>query len=57
MAEADQDRDRPPVHNILRSYGQQDGLTLQSFSSYDLAYEQLERYCSNLCCSNDDRVD
>ena len=58
MAEADQERVRPPVvYRIIRSDGQEDGLTRQSFSSYDMAYEQLERYYGDLCCSDDDRVD
>ena len=57
MAEADQERERPPVHRIIRSDGQQDGLTRQSFSSYDMAYEQLERYYGDFCCSDDDRVE
>ena len=57
MAEADQERERQPVHRIIRSDGQHDTLTRQSFSSYDMAYEQLERYYGDLCCSDDDRVD
>jgi hypothetical protein len=57
MAEADQERERQPVHRIIRSDGQKDSLTRQSFSSYDMAYEQLERYYGDLCCSDDDRVD
>ena len=57
MVEAYQKRERPPVHRIIRSDGQQDGLTRQSFSSYDMAYEQLERYYGDLCCSDDDRID
>ena len=57
MAEADQERERPQVHRIIRSDGQQDGLTRQSFSSYDMAYEQLERYYGDLCCSDDDRIE
>ena len=57
MAEADQERVRPPVHRIIRSDGQQDDLPRQSFSSYDMAYEQLECYYGDLCCSDDDRID
>ena len=57
MVEAYQKRERPPVHRIIRSDGQQDGLTRQSFSSYDMAYEQLERYYGDFCCSDDDRVE
>ena len=55
--EAYQKRKRPPVRRIIRSDGQQDGLTRQSFSSYDMAYEQLERYYGDLCCSDDDRIE
>ena len=58
MAEAEQDRNRPATtHSIVRSDGQHDVLTRQSFSSYDMAYEQLERYYGDLCCSDDDRID
>ena len=57
MVEAYQKRERPPVRRIIRSDGQQDGLTRQSFSSYDMAYEQLERYYGDLCCSDDDRIE
>ena len=57
MSEADQERDRSPVHRIICSDGQQDGLTRQSFSSYDMAYEQLESYYGDLCCSDDDRIE
>ena len=45
------------THRIVRSDGQHDVLTRQSFSSYDMAYEQLERYYCDLCCSDDDRID
>ena len=45
------------THRIVRSDGQHDGLTRQAFSSYDMAYEQLERYYGDLCCSDDDRID
>ena len=45
------------THRIVRSDGQHDVLTRQSFSSYDMAYEQLERYFGNLCSSDDDRID
>ena len=58
MAEADPDRNRPTTtHRILRRDGESDALTRQSYSSYDMAYEQLERYYDGLCCSDDDRID
>ena len=58
MSEGHQERDRPTTtHRIVRSDGRQDGLTRQLFSSYDTAYEQLERYYGDLCCSDDDRID
>ena len=44
-------------HRIVRSDGQKDQLTTQVFSSYDAAYDELDRYYGALCCSDDDRVD
>ena len=46
---------RKPSH--VRSDGQKDPLTKQEFSSYDAAYDELDRYYGALCCSDDDRVD
>ena len=44
MAEAEQERNRPTTtHCIVRSDGESDALTGQSYSSYDMAYEHLER--------------
>ena len=57
MAEGDLEAKQSRVHQIVRSDGQQDRLTRQSFNSYDMAYEQLERYYGDLCCSDDDRID
>ena len=58
MSEGDrEDAQATAPHRIVRSDGQQDDLTRQSFSSYDMAYEQLERYYGDLCCSDDDRID
>ena len=58
MAEAEQERNRPTTtHCIVRSDGESDALTGQSYSNYDMAYEQLERYYGDLCCSDDDRID
>ncbi len=58
MSEGDrEDAQATAPHRIVRSDGQHDDLTRQSFSSYDMAYEQLERYYGDLCCSDDDRID
>ena len=45
------------IHQIVRSDGKEDGLTRLSFDSYDRAYDELESYYGDLCCSDDDRVD
>ena len=58
MSEGDrEDAQATATHHIVRSDGQRDALTSQSFSSYDMAYEQLKRYYGDLCCSDDDRID
>ena len=44
-------------HRIVRSDQSEDGLTRQRFDSYDAAYDELERYYSDFCCSDDDRVE
>ena len=44
-------------HRIVRSDQSEDGLTRQRFDSYDAAYDELESYYSNFCCSDDDRVE
>ena len=44
-------------HRIVRSDQSEDELTRQSFDSYDAAYDELERYCGDFCCSDDDRVE
>ena len=44
-------------HRIVRSDSTEDRLTRQRFDSYDAAYDELERYYSDFCCSDDDRVD
>ena len=44
MSEGDrEDAQATTTHRIVCSNGQGDGLTRQSFSNYDMAYEQLER--------------
>ncbi len=44
-------------HRIVRSDKAEDHLTRQRFDSYDAAYDELERYYRDFCCSDDDRVD
>ena len=41
----------------MRSDQSEDGLTRQRFDSYDAAYDELERYYGDFCCSDDDRVE
>ena len=57
MPEASQPSNTLTSHRIVRSDGQTDRLTKQVFSSYDAAYDELDRYHGALCCSDDDRVD
>ena len=44
-------------HRIVRSEQSEDGLTRQRCDSYDAAYDELERYYGDFCCSDDDRVE
>ena len=44
-------------HRITRADGQSDALTKQLFDSYDSAYDELERYYGDLCCSDDEQID
>ena len=44
-------------HRIVRRDGTEDRLTRQRFDSYDAAYDELEQYYGDFCCSDDDRVD
>ncbi len=44
-------------HRIVRSDQSEDELTQQDFDSYNAAYDELERYYSDFCCSDDDRVE
>jgi hypothetical protein len=52
-------RATPPArpHRITRSDGGSDPLTRQQFNSYDAAYDALEKYYGDFCCSDDDRID
>ena len=44
-------------HRIVRIDQSEDRLTRQRFDSYDDAYEELERFYGDFCCSDDDRVE
>ena len=44
-------------HRIVRSDQSEDELTRQRFDSYDAAYNELERYYGDFCCSDADRVE
>ena len=41
---------------ILRDDGVEDAMTSRVFSSYDEAYDELERFYADLCCS-DERIE
>ena len=47
----------PIPHRIVRSDGKSDRLTTPLYESYDAAYDALERYYGDFCCSDDDRID
>ena len=40
-------------YQIVRDDGVRDALAGRCFSSYDAAYDELERYYRDLCCSDD----
>ena len=42
---------------IRRDDGESDAFTRQNFASYEDAYEELERYYRDFCCSDDERVE
>ena len=44
-------------HRIVRSDQSEDQLTRLRFDSYNAAYDELERYYGDFCCSDDDRVE
>ena len=44
-------------HRIVCSDESEDGLTQQRFASYNAAYDELERYYNDFCCSDDDRIE
>ena len=43
-------------YRLQRDDGLEDATSQRRFSSYDEAYDALERICSDYCCS-DDRID
>ena len=48
--------DRNQLVRVIRDDGVEDDLTRRCFSTYDEAYDELERFYADLCCS-DDRVE
>ena len=42
---------------LVRSDGLSDKVTSLTFDSYDAAYEELERYYRDFCCSDDEKID
>ena len=51
------DRNDPPEFRLERADGLDDPLSRRRFSSYDEAYDALERYCRDFCCSDDEQID
>ena len=45
-----------PLYRIVRDDLQEDKITKLQFSSYDSAYDELERFYGDLCCS-DERIE
>lgn len=43
----------PNRYRIVRDDGISDSITGRSFTSYNDAYDVLERYYGDLCCSDD----
>lgn len=48
--------DRIQLVKVIRDDGVEDDLTCRNFCTYDEAYDELERFYADLCCS-DDRVE
>ena len=42
---------------LVRSDGRSDKLTALTFESYDAAYDELERYYRDFCCSDDEKIE
>ena len=47
---------QPQIVKVMRDDGIQDCLTRRSYSTYDEAYDTLERFYGDLCCS-DERIE
>ena len=52
-----QNSSRQDSHRIIRSDGLEDSLTRTTFESYNTAYDALDRYYRDFCCSDDDRIE
>ncbi len=44
------------LYHIVRDDHQEDSITKLKFTSYDEAYDELERFYGDLCCS-DERIE
>ena len=42
---------------LVRSDGRSDKVTAHTFESYDAAYDELERYYRDFCCSDDEKIE
>ena len=52
-----QDVTHQESHRIIHSDGLEDSLTSTIFESFDTAYDALEHYFRDLCCSDDDCIE
>jgi len=48
--------DRIKVVRVVRDDGRQDALTRRRFGDYNEAYDELERFYADVCCS-DERIE
>ena len=42
---------------LVRSDGRSDKVTALTFEGYDAAYDELERYYRDFCCSDDEKIE
>ena len=49
-------RDQLQVVKVVRDDGVEDALTRRCYATYDEAYDELERFYADVCCS-DERVE
>ena len=42
---------------LVRSAGRTDTVTALPIESYDAAYDELERYYRDFCCSDDEKIE